>query len=824
MSSRFFTWPRNSHRQGGIVPIPVECISIKGMDEADYTHGAKSPKASRNRPQPLSFEHSKSYDVDRKHRRSESVALHDATVRSATNLMAVVNDMLQSPQVAAHLSAQQERNLTPMYGRPRSHTAPCTPLVEAPCAEPAELPGSLVAGQKSMASLRQVADGKYDYPSEQASSNLYLGAGISRPRSSPQQPTYSASAMPRQSSDSFWSSTGLYAPVQPSPRSKSSGPYCLSQTGHDDMPAFPTRADERFNNAVVESAKKSVERPSLNMLQSWPYKTSCAGSTAPNSRAGSLIAYPTADAAFTQQVTQEQGAEHELLEQIIRMRTSHESHLASLREAHEREIDSHRSYIAFLEQRRGLIQSTHEPVRRRLTLDTAHAAPRGGEQRSADASATTYQSFDSLESQKRVSQEASAEAEALKRKLSLAKKAQTEFGDVRRERDRLRQEADSSSRRITQLKEIVRKSKNQEKIHRNTISDLEARLLAANNERTDVLEGLLEASAQIQKLKGDESTTRRAMEELRNRLFFVEGKHATMRTPDTALAQGTNHAQHTRAKSEYASAHPTPTAQRIDELNCILAAREARIQQLEQDIASSSRDSMDEAMAGNAAIQDRMSELEASLYDHKKMLLAAREDCERYNSLLHHELRRQSRVATQTPLSGIRPVVQPMTDINPSTERQTLERELQHCLEEIVLYKLDIRGYKKDLKRAEAELAEQRYTHAERPPTPHSESSASIRSDASNIQNHSGLGILLPQTPTRTLASATSAALLAATPVMPSSPPPPRPNTPMSTHKKLPKPPASRTPSPLPYARLQRDGTPRSLSDSIISSYAQRNT
>ncbi|KAK4960241.1 hypothetical protein LTR10_003134 [Elasticomyces elasticus] len=729
--------------------------------------------------------------------------------------MAVVNDMLQSPQVAAHLSAQQERNLTPMYGRPRSHTAPCTPLVEAPCAEPAELPGSLVAGQKSMASLRQVADGKYEYPSGQASSNLYLGAGISRPRSSPQQPTYSASAMPRQSSDSFWSSTGLYAPVQPSPRSKSSGPHCLSQTEHDDMPAFAIRADERVNNAVLESARKSVERPSLNMLQSWPYKTSCAGSTAPNSRAGSLIAYPTADTGLTQQVTQEAGAEHDLLEQIVHMRTSHESHLASLREAHERELDSHRSYTAFLEQRRGLIQATHEPVRRRLTLDTAHAAPRGGEQRSADASATTHQSFDSLESQKRVSQEASAEAEALKRKLSLAKKAQTEFGDVRRERDRLRQEADSSSRRITQLKEIVRKSKDQEKIHRNTISDLEARLLAANNERTDVLEGLLEASAEIQKLKAEESTTGRAMEELRNRLFFVEGRHATMRMPDAALAQGTNHAQqlkHTRTKSEYASAVPNSSAQHINELMCILAAREARIQQLEQDI-------------GDAAIQDRMSELEASLYDHKRMLQAAREDRERYNSLLHHELRRQSRVAAQAPTPGLHAVVQSMTDNDTSTERQNLERELQHCLEEIVLYKLDIRGYKKDLKRAEAELAERRYTNAERPPTPHSESSASIRSDASNIQNHSGLGILLPQTPTRTLASATSAALLlTATPVMPSSPPPPRPNTPMSTHKKLPKPPASRTPSPLPYARLQRDGTPRSLSDSIISSYGQRNT
>jgi len=49
-------------------------------------------KASR-KPQPLTFDYNAGRTLDHEHQTSGSIALHDAAVQSATNLMAVVNDM-----------------------------------------------------------------------------------------------------------------------------------------------------------------------------------------------------------------------------------------------------------------------------------------------------------------------------------------------------------------------------------------------------------------------------------------------------------------------------------------------------------------------------------------------------------------------------------------------------------------------------------------------------------------------------------------------------------------------------------------------------------
>ena len=98
----------------------------------------------------------------------------------------------------------------------------------------------------------------------------------------------------------------------------------------------------------------------------------------------------------------------------------------------------------------------------------------------------------------------------------------------------------------------------------------------------------------------------------------------------------------------------------------------------------------------------------------------------------------------------------------------------------------------------------------------------------------SGLGISLPgshHTPTRTVAAATTSALLSPTPAPKStvaSSPALRPKSPLGTHKKLPKPPPSPYERPLPATppppsiKLHRNETLRSLSESIISSYTKR--
>lgn len=170
-----------------------------------------------------------------------------------------------------------------------------------------------------------------------------------------------------------------------------------------------------------------------------------------------------------------------LLEQIAMLRSSHESHIHSLKAAHEKELESQRAYIAFLETtRRKISIPPSQSSKKLLTIDTTQTGSKDGDLLSADGSVTTVHSWESSENQRRISQEAMAETEALKRKLSLCRKAVAEAGEIRRERDYLREIADRSDKRIMQLKDIVRKGKDHEKILKNAISDLEARLVTVS--------------------------------------------------------------------------------------------------------------------------------------------------------------------------------------------------------------------------------------------------------------------------------------------------------------------------------------------------------
>ena len=171
--------------------------------------------------------------------------------------------------------------------------------------------------------------------------------------------------------------------------------------------------------------------------------------------------------------------------------------------------------------------------------------------------------------------------------------------------------------------------------------------------------------------------------------------------------------------------------------------------------------------------------------------------------------------------------------------------------------RLQAKNYRKDLRKAHATIESLQAMALQRPPTPDRQSAGSSTSVPSpelprtqfahaTIQQQydtpgtaqSGLGISFfesERTPTKSLASATAAALLSprsgVTSAVLSSPP--RPKTPLSAHKKLPKPPPSPAPKavarlpttpPASNTKLQRNETLRSLSESIISSYAKRDT
>ncbi|KAK5126395.1 hypothetical protein LTR85_010631 [Meristemomyces frigidus] len=615
-----------------------------------------------------------------------------------------------------------------------------------------------------------------------------------------------------------------------------------------------------------------MKRPSLNVLQHWQSNSSSIPDSHASSQAGSTYTVSQAvqgESTAQFQQTRRGDSEAAFMEQISLMRAAHEAHLSSLREAHEREIESHKSYISILEKRRVLPQSQSDTSKQALALDTTNTSSMAAELTSADASATTLRSWgSSLDNQKRVSQEAAADAEALKRKLSLYRKAVAESGDIRRERDQLRDAAERGDRRIVQLKDIVRKAKDHEKSLKNAVTDLEARLVLANNERTDVLEGFHEACETVRKLTRREQTLTSEVEGLRGRLFYSSGRHAS----DTTLALPNKNTlvrpKHTRTTSDVRGLAQSndPLVQQLRDVTQLVSARDGRIRQLEQEVSKCEDTTIADEYGAREEASQRYAALEAKLREQQQMLEATQADCERYNSILHNELRRQSRYAVQQP-HGVtldidaqalveakeraRVVMQSdgvlTADLPTDSGPASLERELEYCIKEIILYKLDIKGYKKDLKKAQAQQESLQPMNIRRPLTPDRDSASSIMSNASSERRHpagserslrsdgytaSGLGIHLfqpPQTPTRSLASVTGSALMSTTPPIPPAvlSPPSRPSTPLSSHKRLPRPPASRTPSPLPAqtpsgARLQRGETLRSLSESIISSYAKR--
>lgn len=885
MSSKFFTWTKGDRRglpetprSNGIIPIPAEYISIKGVDHGrgrrvnPFALLSSAPFADclrkhLRRPLPLFFDHSPEPLSKPIRKSDDSIALHEATIKSATSLMYVVNDILQSPQVSAHLAATQWNGLPHWQGRPRARTAPPTPLVEAPLSEPVELPGSLDAETPSITQPKgsnrrpelTPPPSQWQYPS--------LAAGIQRPHSSPQEPTGDVFTAHMAARTSGEGNLTLPFSLLPGPRSDSP-----SVRGDHHR----TLSQSNAKLASVASCHASGNRPSLSVLQAWPASSPSIGSLRTISDSSSLqpqslatsqpenVSLPTSP-GITYKADDRVAA---CMEQMRTMRAAHDAHIVSLRDTHEKELQSHRSYIAFLETQRGALP-TRSPSKIPLRLDTFRAQSRDTSH-TPDASAATLGSLDTLRSQQRASQvPASAEAEALKRKLSLARREHVDSAEVRRERDSLREAADRSERRIAQLKDIVRKFKDQEKQLKNDLLDLQARLVAANNERTDVLEGFHEASQRLQVLARRQEEAQKEAEDLRSRLFYASGRHAS----DTTLALPDSNTmcrpKHHRTRSDIAgmALGGNRDAAHIAELRQLVHEKDELIQRLQRQ-ALEHDDPPPTSVEEKTATARRVLQLETVLHDQRQLLAAARADCERYNSLLHNELRRQTRQAAanneqrvHTPelhgdpirqtIEESRRIIATLEGKQPEIARAQLEREVEHCLKEIVLYKLDVRGYKKDLKRAQAQIAELQHSaaSAQRPPTPDRDSIGSAAGSTASSGSRpcsgrdvalspSGLGISLqhpPPTPPaiQAPASVASSAPASSMPAMPMSPPPALPSmptspplappkTPLSMHKKLPRPPP-RTPSPLPN-QIRRAETQRSVSESIVSSYMYRRT
>ncbi|KXT03130.1 hypothetical protein AC578_7745 [Pseudocercospora eumusae] len=859
-TNKFFTWTKGDrkHASSSFVPIPAECITIKGLE---YSRNAKGSSKANRKPLPLDFDQPLAARPSQSSRTHESIALQDAAVQSATSLMAVVSDMLKSPQLSAHLLSTQQTptGLQPMHGRPRSRTAPSTPMFGAATMEPVELPGSTPTWHRS--------GGQYtDIKSTNTVTildHMKLTSGIERPRSSPQEPNHKTALYNCGSSDGCSLSVKNFDSLNDTmPRRDGNSSFLSPQ-----IPSLKPAVDKN------ESSKLSSTRPSLEMHPVRPVRhrksASASGSMVSSRNGSSQSVLGEVQNPLTREKP-EVAMRHDpinmrgTMKQIDVMRSAHESHVAALKETHERELESYRAYIALLEQQYSMASSADDQPKHTSASYELHADGQRLRLSQDSMSGRSMQSSGSAsEYQRHNVEDTFVELESVRRKLSLSLKAQAQLGNVRQERDQLKDATDRSDKRISQLKDIIRKAKDGEKASRAMIGTLEAALESANMARTDTLEGFYEACEQIRRLSDLQKSIVKERDDLRRQLQEASSERPGQVERTVATSDTDHRIIEGELEQKRATLRNDPLIQQLDDLRLLVAEKDACIERLEE-----TRPRAEYEGSKIISNPDTLESVMEQLTTCKAHLEQARADRERFDELLHSEIRRQSKTAAQkmhavTPqvmqeasvaLSDrVRRISKSSVMLQDCSDRCTLdgsktvllEQELKHCIQEIIMYKLDIRGYKKDLKAAHARI-DAFEAAAGRPETLDSRTGPQTKARGPSLavgtqgpieradMKSDGLGISLQQsTPAGAMASATMSALLSKTPTPKStnvpSESPFRPKTPLGAHKKLPKPPPQ-TPSPrLPTAmsdanvgRFQRQETLRSLSESIISSYAKR--
>jgi len=781
----------------------------------------------------------------------DSITLKDGAVQPATKHMAVMEDLLWLPELSAQEHAD---DLASMHCRPRSRTAPSTPLVEAPCAEPVELLGSILMATKPSASLHHsLDDQQLSYPFH---SPAAVGMPIGRSHSSPQKSTQTIpfSARQRSASNSYF--PALSPSTQLPPRVMSTSPH---QPANAKRLAFLNNRNEG-PPVAPETYETTPKLPSLDLLHSSSTKaSSLPGFTdifeiEDTQTVPRLVSNKSDLTTLRPGQTQRLAAEEGLTAQISLLRASHEAHLSSLRNAHEKELASYRSYITFLEGRRIPLNTPPADSSQHLTVGMTHAGWRYGEPPTSDASAETFQSHESLIRPHTWGlQETTVETEALKRKLSLAHKSLVDSSGLRQECDHLREAAVRSNEKLS---DVVRKGKESEASLRNANADLESRLTHANNERTHLLDGYRKVCEQLRLVRERERSFKQELEDLRNCLIGSGSGHASDMIVLLPSATQSVRSEHSRTVFDLGGLanRDDPWPRQLQQVKYLAVKEDARIHEFENHCRHTPEPD------GQAA--DRTNAPEAALLEHKQTLAEGQADPKCYNSLLPGELGRQSKYVlehtyaastddaeasgevSENVRSGVQATSGQFDDSRTPTHSDsgiqevtnTLEKQVEHCLEEIMMYKSDMQGYDQDAGKAQAEIESlsesgesfvRRRLHAF---ASYANPSTQIEEKTMDLDNWP---LQPPRSPTRSIASATSLNLASqATPSLSDRSefdyPPFRLKTPPGSHKKLPKPPnASPTPNPSSPQEdqaagerggFQRGGSLRSLSESICSS------
>jgi hypothetical protein len=419
--------------------------------------------------------------------------LQDAAVKSATSLIAVVNDMLRSPLASARLPPPSSTLALPQ-GRPRSRTAPSTPLVEMPSHSLVELPGSIPD--------RPQASNHHSFDSKRQP--------VMRPNSHLKRP--------------------------PLPWLHFPGDHKNNTPAEENWKANPPRHDPRSTlrdqeNTGLTATTCRYSKPASHPRRIWSDPIQSHGTLHPDSLTSrpnnmadrqtlqpSMIPRPTDDECQPydrSSLSDEDGAR---LAHVSSLQASHEAHVAALTEAHQREIASLHLYITQIEPRCVLARAgevhAHKPGRQH----TRHRSANTNRHSNKLPLSWDHDSNTANQTNATIDPHCTSSANC---------------GELYLECNHLRTTLQTTTTTLSQANQTIHRLQRTEQTLKTTIQDLRSRLLAANDSRLDVQEGFHAACCRVRALAEREATLVHELREARKHcpVPVLSPKNTMRRTP-----------------------------------------------------------------------------------------------------------------------------------------------------------------------------------------------------------------------------------------------------------------------------------------------------
>ncbi|OCL04720.1 hypothetical protein AOQ84DRAFT_380290 [Glonium stellatum] len=747
MAFKFFTWTKGdrrnaaeAYRTGGLLPIVTDFSDSR--NEVFLEGGAKNAPRQVNRPKPPNLSLVPIHDAHGACLAPAS-ALHSAalsSVSSASNLLAVVNDMLRSPALAGNVCPRSPLHNKPLPGRPRSISLPTTPVV-------VELPGSLFLENQGFPPSSPVAGSATRQTMKSVRSVNVLSPSVPGPRPTLRESRSGIPQHRKNSSESIAQRRAKTKSRSAQHHSPSSSEGKLTTCSVSTVEGITSSNDSARARAGSDSGRSLRPSPLIVERKNWRVSSNEAAvrrnELNPNKQVEELKSTVTAQGHTISALSA----------QFASLRKSHEAHVESLIEAHAKEVATLKTYTHVLEEQqsqRALHRASSNHLL--LMLDTnepqSPTSENNSQSQTAGPSAASIRSFQTaFEDPQRSLQEPTSskpEMEQLKRRLSAAKKPDIGPVDVLRDRDRLRHTNQALERQVEALMKKLNQSRKAEKALQNTVDNLEARLEIANVDKVDAMEEHHNLQMEIRELRGHRSLSREP-ERLSQQSVRPNVDQLNVKLKE-AEAQVLLLEKQVQAAGGQVKAPSTIATfiGHIERLQEQVKEKETQINDLKRDNQLRRHDIDDHEHRCSELVQENsrlqlQEELHAKLLEQAKVADAeiselkstvrrVQKELEYHVLLLQAEIRKQASMAilTERPddqaarslaskadvdrmIEGLQKrlkahmsadsetkLLEQSTDLE--SQIKLLKKENEFYVREIMYYKLDVRGYKKDIK------------------------------------------------------------------------------------------------------------------------------